>query len=206
MGKGRILLTGYEAFGDFRVNPSIAACERLEGKVINGYEVVVEEIPMRFRDVRGAIEGHLESHKPSAVVCTGVSGAGARISVERVAVNVFDSRGRNVMGEVPQDTPLREGGPVAYFATLPIRKVLMALKEAKIPAALSNSAGADGCNQIFYHLMDYLAREGVDIPAGFVHVPRLPEQALDARMPSMALDFSARALEVVVGVVSEELG
>ena len=200
------MLTGYEAFGPFKVNPSIAACRKLEGKVYDGYEVVVEEIPMRFNDVRGAIEGHLESHKPSAVVCTGVTGAGARIAVERVAVNVFDSRGRNVMGEVPQDQPLRDGGPVAYWTTLPYRKAIAALKEAKVPAALSNSAGAVGCNQIFYHLMDYLARGGIDILAGFVHVPRLPEQALDALMPSMTLDLSAKALEVVVGVVSKELG
>ena len=42
--KGIILLTGYEAFGDFKVNPSIAACMRLDGRTFNGYKVVVELI------------------------------------------------------------------------------------------------------------------------------------------------------------------
>jgi len=107
---------------------------------------------------------------------------------------------------VSPDQPLREGGPAAYFTTLPFREILAALKEAKIPAALSNSAGTVGCNQIFYHLMDYLAREEIDIPAGFVHVPRLPEQALGKRMPSMSLDLSARALEIVVEAIAEKLG
>ncbi len=202
--KGNILLTGYEAFGDFKVNPSIAACERLEGRVFKGFKVVVEEIPMRFDDVRNIIEGHMERHKPVAVVFTGVTGAGAQIAVERVAINVFSARER-IMGTDSLDRPLREGGPVAYFTKLPFRLLLERLKEAKIPSILSNSAGTVGCNQIFYYLMDYLAREGIDIPAGFIHIPRLPEQALGFRAPSMTLNLSARAMEVVVEAISELL-
>jgi pyroglutamyl-peptidase len=63
-----------------------------------------------------------------------------------------------------------------------------------------------GCNQIFYNLMDYLARKGIEIPAGFIHIPRLPEQALDATLPSMSLDLSARAMEVVVETLAGMLG
>ncbi len=74
-----------------------------------------------------------------------------------------------------------------------------------IPALISNSAGTFGCNLIFYQLMDYLDRESINIPAGFIHVPRLPEQALDGKTPSMALDFTAHALDVVVEMVSKDL-
>ena len=203
--KGTILLTGYEAFGDFEVNPSIAACMELEGRVFNGYVVAVEEITMRFSGVKEAIEGALERYRPSAVVCTGVSGAGAVIAVERVAINVF-SAGGGVMGREAQDAAIREDGPVGYFTTLPYRKILEALKEKGVPSRLSNSAGTVGCNLVFYYLMDHLAREGLDIPAGFVHVPRLPEQALDGRSPSMSLKLSVRALEVVLDVLSSGLG
>ena len=74
--KGTILLTGYEAFGDFSVNPSIAACRNLEGKEIEGYKISVEEITMKFDSVKAEIEGHLENYRPAATICTGVSGAG----------------------------------------------------------------------------------------------------------------------------------
>ena len=203
--KGTILLTGYEAFGDFEVNPSIAACMELEGRVFNGYVVAVEEITMRFSGVKEAIEGALERYRPSAVVCTGVSGAGAVIAVERVAINMF-SAGSGVMGREAQDAAIREDGPVGYFTTLPYRRILEALREKGVPSRLSNSAGTVGCNLVFYYLMDHLAREGLDIPAGFVHVPRLPEQALDGRSPSMSLELSVRALEVVLDVLSSGLG
>ena len=50
--------------------------------------------------------------------------------------------------------------------------------------------------------MDYLAWMGIEIPAGFIHIPRLPEQALDGALPSMSLDLSARAMQVVVETLS----
>ncbi|MCW4036239.1 MAG: pyroglutamyl-peptidase I [Candidatus Bathyarchaeota archaeon] len=202
--KGVILLTGFEPFGGSGVNPSILACRELEGKSFNGYKVVVEEIPLRFYEIRGIIESLVEKYEPVAVICTGQSG-GPVVAIERVAINVGSARSPYNCGYKPVDEPLNEEGPVGYFTRLPFRDILAALKEAKIPATLSNSAGTYGCNQIFYHLMDYLAREGIGIPAGLIHVPRLPEQALDQRTPSMSLDLITEALQVVVDTISKGL-
>jgi len=196
-----ILLTGFEPFGESDVNPSINACKRLEGVSIAGFKVIVEEIPLRFHEIKEMIEGHIEKHRPSAVICTGQSGR-AFIALERVAINVGDARNPYNCGYHPVDERLNEEGSAAHFTKLPIRAMLEALKEAKIPAEISNSAGTYGCNQIFYHLMDYLAREKTDVPAGFIHVPCLPEQVVDKKMPSMTVDLIAKALEVVVEVVA----
>jgi pyroglutamyl-peptidase len=203
--KGIILLTGYEAFGEFEVNPSIAACMRLGDKTYNGYKVVVEEIPMRFGEVKDEIEGHVKKYRPAAVISTGVSSEGACIKLERVAINVTTATGASKEEQLPEAKPIRKGGPVGYFSTLPLEKFLEGLQGAGIPAVISNSAGTFGCNQIFYLLMDYLDREDLNIPAGFIHVPRLPEQALDGKTPSMALDLSAHALDVVVEMISKDL-
>jgi pyroglutamyl-peptidase len=203
--KGAILLTGYEPFAEIKVNPSIEACRRLQGRIFNGYEVVVEEIPMRYQEVRKIIESHLAEYRPAAAISTGIHSRASRIHVERVAINVGSSEGRPNFGYTRLDQPLNPDGPAAHFTTLPYRDLLAALREAKIPAALSNSAGTVGCNQIFYYLMDYLAREDIKIPAGFIHISRLPEQALDAALPSMSLDLSARAMEVVVETLSRLL-
>lgn len=199
-----ILLTGFEPFRGSDVNPSILACRRLEGKKFNGFQVVVEEIPLRFREMRGIIEGYIEKHRPSAVICTGQSSR-AFIALERIAINVGDARNPYNCGYKPVDERLNEDGPDGIFSKLPLRSLLEALKEAKIPVEISNSAGTYGCNQVFYHLMDCLAREEIDIPAGFIHVPCLPEQAIDKTVPSMTLDLIARALEVAVGLVTSRI-
>lgn len=199
-----ILLTGYEPFGEFTVNPSITACRRLDGKSFNEYRVVVEEIPMRYQEVKSIIEGHLEQYHPSAVICTGLS-ARPNIAVERVAINIGSADDRPNYGFEKLDQILNDSGPVAYWTKLPYRGLLHELRLAGVPAVLSNSAGTQGCNLIFYHLMDYLAKEKLDIPAGFVHVPLLPEQALAKELPSMHLDLITMGLEVIVQYISKQL-
>jgi pyroglutamyl-peptidase len=125
--------------------------------------------------------------------------------VERVAINVGSARMPYNCGYKPVDESLNAEGPVAYWTRLPYRRILEELKEAGVPARLSNSAGTFGCNQIFYHLMDHLASEGVEIPAGFIHVPLLPRQALERGSASMSLDLIAKGLEVVVELISKGL-
>ena len=197
----KILLAGFEPFGGSTVNSSISACRRLEGRRVDGFEIVVGEIPLRFHEIRSTIEEHIALLDPAAVICTGQSGR-ASISLERVAINVADARIPYNCGTRPVDEPLNGEGPAAYFSALPLREILEAMKEAGVPATISNSAGTFGCNQIFYHLMDYRSRLDLDIPAGFIHVPPLPEQAVDKEAPSMALDLTVKALEVAVSTVA----
>jgi pyroglutamyl-peptidase len=200
----KILLTGFEPFGGSNVNPSILACRILDGRVFHGFKVVVEEIPLRYGEIRGTIEGLIERHRPEAVVCTGQSSR-AFIALERVAINIADARIPYNCGAKPRDERLRSDGPAAYFTGLPLRRLLDGLREAKIPAEISNSAGTFGCNQIFFHLMDYVERSGLDLPSGFIHVPPLPEQVVEKGAPSMTVELIATALEKVVNMLTTQL-
>jgi pyroglutamyl-peptidase len=202
--KGIILLTGFEPFGGSDVNPSIEACRRLEGRTFNGHRVAVEEIPLQYAEVRPRLVDAVERHSPSAVVCTGQSGA-ATINVERVAINVADARTPYNCGDRPRDRVIVEGGPAAYFTGLPYRRLLKALEEAGVPCSLSNSAGTYGCNHVFYEVMHHLSVNGVDVPAGFIHVPSLPEQVVEKKTSSMSLDTTVRGLEAVLEELSRDL-
>ena len=199
-----ILLTGFEPFGGSHINPSIEACKRLNGKTYNGYKVKVAQIPLRYDEVRPSLIKAIEETKPSAIICTGQSGA-STINLERVAINVADARIPYNCGTQPVDKTIQETGPVAYFSTLPLRKLLAALTEAKIPTVISNSAGTFGCNHIFYELMHYLSENSLEVPAGFIHVPSLPEQVMEKRGPSMCLDLIVKALGIAVETLSEGL-
>lgn len=203
--KGTILLTGYEPFLDFKRNPSLEACKLLEGMDYNGYEVAVEELPMRYKEIQDIIRQLVDKHKPAAVIATGVSSKAPDICVERVAINVGSADGGPNFGYDTLDQVLSPNGPAAYWSTLPIRDIVEAIKKTGIPARVSNSAGTQGCNLVFYHLMDYLAEKELDTPAGFIHVPRLPENAVSIINPSMSLITSARALEEAVSLVASRL-
>lgn len=184
---GRILLTGYEPFLDFARNPSLEACRRLEGKTINGFSIIVEELPMRYKEIQGIIRNLIDKHQPSAIIATGVSSMAPDICVERVAINIGSTDDGPNFGYDTLDQILNPDGPAAYWSRLPIREIVEAINSVGIPAQLSNSAGTQGCNLVFYHIMDYLHEKRLNLPAGFIHVPRLPENALGSRNPSMSL-------------------
>lgn len=201
----KILLTGYEPFLDFKRNPSLEACKLLDGMTYNDYEVIVEELPMRYKEIRGIIRTLVDKHKPAAVIATGVSSMAPDICVERVAINVGSADGGPNFGFESLDQFLNPDGPAAYWSTLPVRDIVEAIKSKNIPARISNSAGTQGCNLVFYHLMDYVAEKHMSIPAGFIHIPRLPENAVGINNPSMSLLTSARALEEAVCLVAKRL-
>jgi len=203
--KGKILLTGYEPFLDLKRNPSMEAIRLLDGMEYNGYEVVIEEMPMRYAEVRDIIRSLVDKHQPSAVICTGVSSIATDIPVERVAINVGSADGRVNFGYERLDQVLNPEGPTAYWSTLPFREIVDAIKESGIPAHISNSAGTQGCNLVFYHLMDYISKKSLGIPGGFIHVPRLPENAVGSMNPSMSLIDSAKALEIAVDLTASKL-
>jgi len=205
MSMKTILLTGFEPFGGISINPSIEACKPYEGKVINGAKIKVAQIPLRYDEVKPSLVKAIEETKPAAIICTGQSGSGT-INLERVAINVADARIPYNCGTQPVDKTIEPEGPVAYFSTLPLRKLLAALTEAKIPTVISNSAGTFGCNHIFFELMHYISENKADIPAGFIHVPSLPEQVIEKKnQPSMALSLTTKALGVALETLSKEI-
>jgi pyroglutamyl-peptidase len=94
------------------------------------------------------------------------------------------------------------GAPAAYFATLPIKAAVRALREARLPAAVSNSAGTFLCNHVFYGLMHEAAARGA-FRGGFLHVPFLPSQAAQVPgAPSMALEQIVEGIEIILSVAA----
>jgi len=199
-----ILLTGFEPFGGSRLNPSIEACKKYDEKVFNDFKIRVVEIPLKYKEIRSFLIEAIEGNEPIAIICTGQAGS-STINLERVAINVADARIPYNCGTQPIDEPIVVNGPVAYFSSLPLRKILSALQNAKIPSTISNSAGTFGCNHIFYELMHYLSQKDLNIPAGFVHVPSLPEQVIGKNQPSMDLRLITEAIGVILESLTADL-
>src|SRR5205823_14454191 len=133
----------------------------------------------------------------------GLGGGGARLSVERVPIKVDDARIPDNDGQQPIDRPIAADGPAAYFTGLPVKATAAALREAGLPAIVSNTAGTFVCNHVFYGLMHLAATRNLPLRGGFLHVPYLPSQA--ARLggtPSMALDDIVRGIEIVLAVAA----
>ncbi len=174
--KDVILVTGYEPFGGSDVNPSWEAAKALDGEKVGSLVVVGAKLPVSWEKAGPRLKNLLQSHEPSAVVCLGQSGR-PHISPERIGVNVCN--GEDNEGVKREEDPIIEGGPAAYFSTLPFVRITEHLRREGIPAKVSNSAGTYLCNFAAYLVPHLLDEWGWDIPAGFIHVPSLPEQVID---------------------------
>ena len=194
-----ILVTGFGPFGGEPVNPALEAIKKLEGRTIENHTVVTRELPViRFQAIEAIIQ-HIRQTDPILVLAVGQAGGRLEITPERVAVNVDDFRIPDNGGLQPVDEPIVAGAPAAYWSTLPIKSMVAAMREAGIPASVSNSAGTFVCNHLFYGLMHHLAQSGGKIRGGFLHIPYLPEQAARiGAQPSMAVDTIVLGLEVAL--------
>jgi pyroglutamyl-peptidase len=197
----RVLLTGFDPFGDDRrspspTNPSWLAVRALHGKRIHGHQVVAAELPCVFDASIAELRRLMRTHQPALVICVGQAGGRSAVSLERVAINVNDARIPDNADVQPIDTPIVKTGPAAYFSTLPIKAMLQALQRADLPAEVSQTAGTFVCNHVFYGLMHALATQrGFNkTRGGFIHVPLLPEQG----EPSLPLEVVISALRLAV--------
>lgn len=193
-----ILLTGFEPFDGGAINASWEVARALDGSCLEGAVVRSRCLPTTFGRAPLALRAVIESVQPALVVALGQASGRAEVSMERVALNLIDARIPDNDGAQPHDQPVRPECPAAYFSTLPLKPMLAGLRAAGHPAALSLSAGAFVCNQVFYELQHQLHGRGV--PSGFIHLPVLPEQAArkPAGMPSMALSAQIDAIRLAL--------
>ena len=192
----KILVTGFDPFGGEAINPAWEAVSRLP-KEIEGAEIVTVQIPTVFGDSAKVLFEAVEQHQPHAVVCVGQAGGRFGITPERVAINVDDARIADNKGQQPLDTVIQADGAPAYFTTLPVKAMVEAVKEAGLPASLSNTAGTFVCNHIMYQNLYYLAKHHPNTQGGFIHVPYVTEQVVDKPgQASMALADIVKGLTV----------
>ena len=192
-----VLVTGFDPFGGSPTNPSWHAVRALDSRLVGGHRIVGAEVPTVFDLSLKKLAALMERHHPRLVICTGQAGGRGSLSLERVAINVNDARIADNAGGRPVDTPVVEGGPDAYFTTLPIKAMLQALLLEGINAEVSQTAGTFVCNHVFYGLMHLLAQPAWQgVRGGLIHVPWLPEQG----QPSMRLEEIVRGLELAVEV------
>ncbi|OYD06806.1 pyroglutamyl-peptidase I [Paludifilum halophilum] len=199
-----VLVTGFDPFGGDEVNPSLEAVKRLEGVVVDGVRVTSLGIPTVFGHSRRVLTEGIEEIRPHIVIGVGQAGGRARMTPERIAINVDDARIPDNIGRQPVDEPVEVDGPAAYWSTLPVKRMVQRMREAGVPAAVSHSAGTFVCNHLFYGLMHDLSRAGSNIRGGFIHIPYLPEQTVHREAPSMSLEMIVDGLKAAIAAVAEE--
>jgi pyroglutamyl-peptidase len=190
-----ILVTGFEPFGGSATNPSQRIVESLD-------DVEKALLPVSYARAADELRRAVRAAAPDVVICFGQADGRAQISVERFAHNLDEASTTDNDDSPGSGAQIDTSGPAAYSSTLPVDAIVAALRADGIPAAPSRDAGGFLCNHVFYVLMRVLEQERSAAIGGFVHVPLLPEQALEKDAASMPLETQISAARTIVRCVS----
>lgn len=169
----RILLTGFEPFGDISVNPSMEVVQALSSMTFGGTVVDTLILPVSFEQAPRKLRQWLNLHAEyDYIVSLGVARKRTHLSIERVAINCMDASKQDNDGLTPHDQPVVPNAPAAYFSTLPIKKMKTWFdSETDCPIKISNTAGTYVCNAVFYAALHELAHRNALTQCGFIHLP-----------------------------------
>lgn len=195
----KIIVTGFDPFGGETINPSIECVKALPE--IEGVELIRLELPTVFKESAKRLNEVINDVKPDAVLSVGQAGGRPGITMERIAINVDDARIPDNISQQPIDEAIQLDGEDAYFTTLPIKRIVKAIREAGISAEVSNSAGTFVCNHIMYQALFAATKADKPFKAGFMHIPFIPEQTTDK--PSLPLEESTKALQIAIETIRD---
>lgn len=198
----KLLLTAFDPFGGDCVNPAQEAVRQVADRIGN-VEVVKLEVPTVFGKSVAAVAEAIGRERPDAVLCVGQAGGRYGLTPERVAINVDDASIPDNEGNRPVDVPIFEDGAPAYFSTLPIKAMTAKIREAGLPASVSNTAGTFVCNHLMYGVLYTLEKHYPGIRGGFLHVPFIPSQTLQKPAPSMSVRDITRGIEAAICAIGE---
>jgi len=199
-----IVVTGFAPFGGERINPSWEVARDLDGDVIGGLQVKSVRLPVNCLAAARRVEAAFVRYRPRAILGLGQARGRPALSLERIAINLFEQRKAGQLNANNNGHPVIAEGPDAYFSRLPMGAILKALERRKVPASISLSAGAYACNAAMYAAL-HATRRRPGFPAGFIHLPFDAAQSTrDPAVPSMPVALMEDAIRVAIAVIARE--
>lgn len=197
-----LLLTGFEPFLNFSINPTEEIVKELNGQVVGSDEIIGKVLPVDFSSAGSELINLFHTYNPSAVISLGLAGGRFKITPERIAINCNDGAADN-KGNKYAGAKIDPEGPDGLFTTLPIQKIVNELNNHKFPAEISDSAGTYLCNNVMYQMLNELKKLNKKIPSGFIHIPASHEMAvIDRKLPSWSQTDLTNAIKLAIEVIS----
>ncbi len=165
----RILVTGFDCFGEHGHNTSQAIVEALAAR--NDPRFSCRVLPTSFQRAGALIESWIETEQLGAVVMFGLAAKAGALRLERFAQNRDSSASADNDGESRAEAPIVQAAPKAYASTLPLERFAAAVRSLGTPVELSLSAGGFVCNHVYYRARHAVELGNLRIPCGFLHVP-----------------------------------
>lgn len=203
MNKPRLLVTGFSAFPGARRNPTETLVAGLDVRRLArrfDIELATAVLPTEYAAVEVLVPRLWQELQPAAVIHLGLHGRAAAVRVETRAKNHMSPVRPDAARARPGRPEIDPTGPAVHRATLPVMRILAALRRRGVPARLSNSAGSYLCNFASYLSLKLAPSRAI---TGFIHLP-WPAEVGAPRAPLERPGWAMleRAVEEAIGVTA----
>ncbi len=198
---GTLLLTGFEPFGRWDVNPSWEVARRLDDESIGGLRVEGRRLPVSWEGTWRALRGYIEEVNPDAILMLGLANRRDYIAVESQGSNMCRPIPDNA-GSQPPSALIAERGEEAIASTLPVEEIVRGIEELGLPVRVSDDAGGYLCNFALYTALTWAGEERPDLPVGFIHLPNLPDVSEEG---GLSLEEMGSAVTAAIEAIAASL-
>ena len=161
----------------------VTAFGPFNGRKENASSLALRELKKAFPSIRSRIlpvdaviaparlKQAIRLIRPDALIMLGEAGGSKKIRLETTAWNELDFRIPDIAGRQFARRPVLTGSAGSRGSTLPLAEIHALLDENGHEISYSDDPGRYLCNQLFYVALDYLEKQTISIPAGFIHLP-----------------------------------
>jgi pyroglutamyl-peptidase len=204
-----LLLTGFGPFPGAPFNPTaplVARLARLRRPALADVTIVPHVFATSYAAVDRDLPRLLATHRPDALLMFGLAPRTRFIRIETRARNALALL-PDISGVSPRSGAIAAGEPHARKMPASTRRLLVAARAAKLPAALSRDAGRYLCNYLCWQAAR-ATRQGLNLGpriAAFVHVPNTSRKPQRRGRPGKRRRFTLDDLTRAGGRILTEI-
>ncbi len=201
----RLTVTGFVPFSQMARNPSADLIRRLEQDAPFGWRFAPSfcVLPVAYETAEDTVNSLIENTQPEILIMTGLAADTRVLRLERCAKNLDDSPAADNRNCIRRGQPIvAKGAPRQYCSPLPLDAFAVALRAARIPAAVSDDAGGFVCNHCYFIARQRLHMSAVPAIALFVHIPKLGAYGADSTT-GMSLETVSEGIVLLASWMDE---
>jgi pyroglutamyl-peptidase len=133
----KVLISGFEPFGGSDLNSSQLVVEAISKESFTGLELSAVILPVEFDKAARVLLSKVKEVNPEIIISFGQAEGRKAITPEKIAINLDSARIPDNAGELRVNKVIFESGADGYFSTLPIEKMVVAVKERGLESEIS---------------------------------------------------------------------
>lgn len=195
----KLLITGFDPFGHYQINPSWEVVKALPDK-IGTFSLTKLMLPNIYGLETRMLLEKAQEIEPDIILMLGMDSGTTKVHIDTVAINIQDALMEDNMGRRPWNKPIIENGPAAYFATIPAHELVQQLQKEGLHVHLGYSSGGYVCNDVFYSVAHKF--NNTNTKFGFIHIPLLPQMVWDEK-EALPLEQSLKIVTRIIELLGE---